>query len=172
MICPYCSHDNIAGVDSCAECGQSLIGVSDNDSELVDSISRHPVDALNPRAPAAVAPTTTLREAIEAMVGQHIGCLLVVDGETLVGIVTERDFLNKAAGDDGKLDQPVVDFMTESPETIIGQDSIAYALHAMDLGGYRHMPIVDETGRPTGIISVRDILRFLCAKFANTPIAD
>ncbi len=58
--------------------------------------------------------------------------------------------------------------MTRSPETIRRQDSIAYALHAMDIGGYRHMVVVDSaTGMPTGILSVRDILRFLCVRFAE-----
>ena len=57
--------------------------------------------------------------------------------------------------------------MTDTPVTISQDDSIAYALHAMDLGGYRHLPVVDENNRPTGIISVRDILRFLCVRFAE-----
>ena len=57
--------------------------------------------------------------------------------------------------------------MTSAPVTVSQDDSIAYALHAMDLGGYRHLPVVDEDGRPTGIISVRDILRFLCVRYAE-----
>ena len=59
------------------------------------------------------------------------------------------------------MDVPIAEIMTPSPVTLDARDSIAYALHAMDLGGYRHMPIVDEEGRPIGIISVRDILGFL-----------
>ena len=67
-----------------------------------------------------------------------------------------------------ELDRPVADFMTPSPETITKQDSIAYALHAMDLGGYRHIPVVAEDSKlPIGIISIRDILRFLCIRFAK-----
>ena len=58
-------------------------------------------------------------------------------------------------------------YMTRSPETIRRQDSIAYALHQMDIGGYRHMVVVDRYGTPTGILSVRDILRFLCVRFAE-----
>ena len=37
----------------------------------------------------------------------------------------------------------------------------------MDLGGYRHLPVVDDDARPIGVISVRDILRFLCVRFAK-----
>lgn len=171
MICPFCSHQNIDGTDQCAECGQSLIRMSDIGCELSEAISRHAIDVLNPRSPVSVSPQEPLRSAIRQMVGAHIGCLLVVEAETPIGIVTERDVLNKIADDLANLDDPVVAFMTASVDTITIQDSIAYALHAMDLGGYRHMPIVDEAGRPTGMISVRDILRFLCARFAPA-IAD
>jgi CBS domain-containing protein len=85
----------------------------------------------------------------------------------LVGVFTERDVLNKVTVDLTNLDRPVSDFMTTSPETITQRDSIAYAMHAMDIGGYRHMPVVDDHAKPVGVISVRDILRFLCIRFAN-----
>lgn len=167
MICPYCHHDNIAGDDVCAECGQSLVGLADGGTDLVETISRHNVNVLNPRRPVTLSPADTLQQAIDAMAENRIGCLLVTDDSALLGIITERDVLNKAAGDPGNLQRPVSEFMTTSPETIHGQDSIAYALHAMDLGGYRHLPILDAAGRPTGIISIRDILRFLCIRFAD-----
>jgi len=167
MICPFCSHDNIAGDDFCAECGQSLVGLGDGGTDLVETISRHNVNVLNPRPPVAVEPASTLQEAIGAMLENRIGCLLVTTDATLLGIITERDVLNKAADDPANLQRPIVEFMTAAPETITGQDSIAYALHAMDLGGYRHLPILDGRGRPTGIISMRDILRFLTVRFAD-----
>ncbi|MFQ5731763.1 MAG: CBS domain-containing protein [Planctomycetaceae bacterium] len=171
MICPFCQHENIAGEDTCAECGQSLIGMDEAADDLGDSISSHAIELLNPREPVFIAPGDPLKDAVRLMVENHIGCLLVVHDDVLIGIITERDVLNKGADDDAHLEQPVVEFMTAAPVTIRRQDSIAYALHAMDLGGYRHMPIVDETGRPTAIISVRDILRFLCVRFADSRAA-
>lgn len=168
MICPYCSHDNIAGEDVCAECGQSLVGVGEMDSVLVKSITTHAIDVLNPRQPAVVEPGASLREAVREMEDKHIGCLVVVQDKEMVGIVTERDVLNKVDDDLANLDQPVSQFMTADPTTIDKRDSIAYALHTMDLGGYRHLPIVDEKRRPSGIISVRDILRYLCIRFADS----
>jgi len=167
MICPFCSHDNIAGDDFCAECGQSLVGLGDGGTDLVETISRHSVTLLNPRPPVALAPAGTLQEAIAAMLENRIGCIVITANGTLLGIITERDVLNKAADDPENMRRPIVEFMTAAPETITGQDSIAYALHAMDLGGYRHLPILDAGGRPTGIISMRDILRFLCVRFAD-----
>jgi len=168
MICPFCGHDNISGDDVCAECGQSLIGVAETDSLLVESISNHAVSVLNPARPLVVEPTVALRDAVQHMAGASIGCLLVVESGSLIGIITERDVLNKISDDASNLDVDVREFMTPDPITIRSQDSIAYALHAMVLGGYRHMPIVDENSTPAGIISVRDILRFLCIRFADT----
>ena len=168
MICPDCGYDNIEGVDLCETCGQPLVDVEPVGSELEESISRHNIDVLPTKTPVSVSSTTSVREAVDEMVSRKLGCVLVVDNEELVGIFTERDLLNKVSADLNELDRLVADFMTPSPETITKQDSIAYALHAMDLGGYRHLPIVDsESKLPIGIISIRDILRFLCVRFAK-----
>jgi CBS domain-containing protein len=48
--------------------------------------------------------------------------------------------------------------MTPNPETVSSGDTLAFALHKMDGGGYRHLPVISG-GRPTGVISVRDLLR-------------
>jgi CBS domain-containing protein len=62
----------------------------------------------------------------------------------------------------------VADFMTVSPATATKADSIGFVLQAMDLGGYRHLPIVNSANIAVGIISSRDILRFLAVKFAGS----
>jgi CBS domain-containing protein len=64
------------------------------------------------------------------------------------------------------LNQPVRDYMTRKPVTLEGRDKIAYALHKMDLGGYRHIPITDD-GKLTGMISVRLILRYITEKLLS-----
>jgi len=166
MHCPDCGFENIPGADQCESCGQPLIDVHFTNSDLEHSICTNCVELLEPRTPVTIAPSLTVREALQEMVGRRIGCLLVEEDGVLAGIFTERDVLNKV-GDD--LDASVATYMTSNPETISKRDSIAYALHAMDLGGYRHLAIVDETGHATGIISVRDILHFLCAQVGDTP---
>ncbi|MEX2285507.1 MAG: CBS domain-containing protein [Planctomycetaceae bacterium] len=167
MICPHCDCDNIDGVDVCDDCGMPLVDLDPMGNELEQSITRHSIDVLCPRDPVSVDPSTTVRDAIAKMVAKKIGCLLVEERDELVGIFSERDVLNKIASDNQALDRPVGDFMTPSPVSISRQDSIAYALHAMKLGGYRHVPVVNAAGSPTGIISIRDILRFLCVRFAE-----
>lgn len=167
MLCPDCGYDNIEGVDTCEACGQPLSGIEQSGSGLEQVITRHNVSVLCPKSPVTTSPTRTVREAIAEMVERHIGCLLVEEDGKLAGILTERDVLNRVTPDLAALERPISDFMTVAPESVTAADSIAFALHAMDLGGYRHMPVVDGHGRPTGIISIRDILRFLCIRFAE-----
>lgn len=167
MLCPACGFDNIDGVDDCEQCAQPLVEFDPTGGELEESISRHKVDVLCPKDPLTITPETTVRDAVAEMVGKRIGCLFVVQNDELTGVFTERDVLLKVSSDLEALDCPVTDFMTPSPVTISKEDSIAYALHLMDLGGYRHLGIVAADGRPTGVISIRDILRFLCVRFGE-----
>ena len=51
-------------------------------------------------------------------------------------------------------------FMTRNPECVDAGDSLAFALHKMDVGGYRHVPVLNE-GRPAAVLSVRDMLRHI-----------
>lgn len=167
MICPDCGYDNIEGVDGCEQCGQPLVDFDPSTCELEESISRHSIAVLAPKPAICISAETTVREAVQTMAQKNIGCLLVKESEQLAGVFTERNVLNRISQDLSALDEPVSAYMTRSPETIRRQDSIAYALHQMDIGGYRHMVVVDRYGTPTGILSVRDILRFLCVRFAE-----
>jgi CBS domain-containing protein len=93
---------------------------------------------------------------------RDIGALLVVN-ETgqLLGIFSERDLLTKVAGmHETYADLPVGDFMTAKPETVTESDTLDFALHKMDGGGYRHLPVLTD-GQPSGVISVRDMLRHI-----------
>ncbi|MCA9024820.1 MAG: CBS domain-containing protein [Planctomycetaceae bacterium] len=167
MICPHCGHDNIPGVDACEVCGQPLSGLDLTTSELERAITEHPVRALVPKKPLTVSGETTVSDAIDAMVQHRIGCLLVEQDGQITGIFTERDVLNRILPDRTNLFSPVSDFMTVSPETISRTDSIAYAMHCMSVGGYRHLPVAGSQGDAIGMISARDLLRYLSIRFAD-----
>jgi CBS domain-containing protein len=96
------------------------------------------------------------------MLGPGVGALLIVDDNgKLVGILSERDLMTKAADEQAAFRTlQVRQFMTPNPETVKADDSLAFALHKMDIGGYRHLPVVSE-GRPQGIVSVRDMLHHI-----------
>jgi len=126
---------------------------------------REPIRRLEPRAPLSLAPSAPVVEAIRLMREHRIGCVLVVDNERLVGILTERDLLLKLEQADRA--RPLREFMTPDPEVLSPDDPIVYALNKMSVGGFRHVPLVDAEGRPVGVVSVKDIVDYIVDFFPN-----
>jgi len=132
--------------------------------KLCCAIMTEPIRGLEFREPIYVRPDTAVREAATAMNDAHVGCVLVIESNRLVGIFTERDILKRVVGQ-FDLDSPVGQLMTPNPETVGMDDGIAYALNKMHIGGYRHIPVLDRHGRPAGVVSMRDVVRFIVALF-------
>jgi CBS domain-containing protein len=105
----------------------------------------------------AVEPALSLTEVAQRMVSRDVGAALVVEGERLVGILTERDVLRAVAGGIRE-DTTVADWMTRDPETMEPDEPIRQAAVLMIHGGYRHMPIL-EGERLVGMLSIRDLMR-------------
>ena len=102
---------------------------------------------------------TSLRvaEVAERMVDRQVGAVLVMDGDRLAGILTERDILRAVAR--GIRDDAVVgDWMTTHPETIGPDETTEHAATLMMHGGFRHLPVV-EGDDVVGILSIRDLMR-------------
>ena len=96
----------------------------------------------------------------------RIGCVLVVEAGRLVGIFTERDVLTKVVTAGRDIDTtPVGEVMTRDPECLTLDDGIAYALNMMSVGGFRHIPLVDADGYPTGMVAMRDIVDYIVDLF-------
>lgn len=170
VLCPDCGYENIEGVDECASCLQSLTPLSKPrpESLLARWLLRDPIETLEPKQPVAVAPDTPVGDVLRLMVDRHIGCALVVDNDQLLGIFSERDALMRLNTGAGELkERPISEFMTESPSTLEMNDKLAFAVHKMALGGYRHVPILAD-GRPIGVISIRDLLRYASQKLQAT----
>lgn len=101
----------------------------------------------------------TVRAACRLMAEKKIGALLVVEAGRIAGIFTERDALNKvlAAGLDP--DRTLLSQVMVADLQTIGADKpLAYALHLMAEGGFRHVPVLDDDGSPLGMVSARDAL--------------
>jgi CBS domain-containing protein len=96
--------------------------------------------------------------------------VMIVRESRIIGVFTERDAILKLHHRHLSLaDQPVSEFMTPHPQTLDPHAKIAFAVQRMDVGSYRHIPIVDEQSRPTGIVSVRDILRYFHEVLERAP---
>ena len=96
------------------------------------------------------------------MVDEEIGAVLVTNrAEQMIGILTSRDYLTKVVGIISDYSRrPLLPIMTPNPEWVAADDTLAYALQKMDVGGYRHLPVLED-GKPVGIISVRDVIRHI-----------
>jgi CBS domain-containing protein len=98
-----------------------------------------------------------LSEAAARMCEKDVGAMLVLDGERLVGILTERDVL-RAVGQGAGEGATVGDWMTPDPDTIDPDETTQHAAVLMIHGGFRHLPGV-EGGQVVGMLSIRDLMR-------------
>ncbi|MCH8850351.1 MAG: CBS domain-containing protein [Chloroflexi bacterium] len=170
MICPDCQTENIPGADECESCGQDLRNL--DLPGVKDVFTYHLLhDQLGDVAKetTTVAPGEPVALAVHHMQPQETGCVLVMEDEQLVGIITERDILLKAAGENVDLNAVAVrELMTQDPVILREEDTLAVALHKMSIGGFRHIPLVTK-GHVTGIVSVRDLLHHVADFIQEQP---
>jgi CBS domain-containing protein len=129
----------------------------------VESISR-----LHPTPPRHIGPNQSVAEAVAAMREHEVGCLLVSEGDKLVGIFTERDLMRRVLAPGLALTSTVATCMTPDPVVVDEKESIRAAVRRMEEGGYRHLPVIGETGKPVGVLSVKRIVHYLVEHFPTT----
>ena len=111
----------------------------------------------------SVNPTTSVREALEKMSIHNIGALLVLDGNALVGIFSERDYARKVVlqGKNSN-DAKVSEVMTAKVITIDTAHTIDQCMEIMTHKHIRHLPIVNGS-TVIGLISIGDVVREMIA---------
>jgi CBS domain-containing protein len=166
MRCPTCGFENLSGADVCDNCGSDLAGrdVPEPAISFHEPLLGEHLDAVGIVPPEIVDPSTDVDEAIRRMHDKGIDCVLVVEGERLVGIFTDRDAVLKVAGT-SPADRSIGALMTRDPVVLRHDETIAVAINKMAVGGFRHIPVVED-GRPTGIVSARDVFRHLVRSLA------
>jgi CBS domain-containing protein len=107
----------------------------------------------------AVSPATTVLDALRIMADKNIGAVLVMDGDSLAGIFTERDYARKVVlvGKSSK-ETPVGEVMTGRLVTIDPTWTAGQCMALMDEQHIRHLPVL-EGGKVAGVISIRDANR-------------
>lgn len=107
-----------------------------------------------------IAPDTGLAQAVGEMSAKRIGCVVVSsDGETLEGILSERDILMDLARRGATcLEGKVADVMTRNVETCARDDRADDILARMTEGRFRHLPVVED-GKMVGLISIGDVVK-------------
>lgn len=136
-------------------------------SKVLDSNTfKKPVRKIKVRKPIVIESGKSVKDAVELMQQRHLGCALVTKNGKLAGIMTERDILMKIVGKGKDIGKVKVDeIMTPDPQAFEPDDSVAFVLNAMSVGGYRHVPIVDDKEKPIAVVSVKDIVGFIVEHF-------
>jgi CBS domain-containing protein len=131
---------------------------------------RQPLSVLPARRPLICSSKQTVSTAMRAMQSEHRGIVLVTEDGTpqsrLTGVFTERDVLLRII-DRGRnpASLPLAEVMTIDPEVLPAQATVAWVLNKMSVGGFRHVPVVDDRHRPVSVVSVRDVVQFLVDAF-------
>ena len=106
-----------------------------------------------------ISPDSTVYEALSLMAEKNVGALVILEGETLVGLISERDYARKIVLQ-GRLskDTPVSEIMTREPVTVTLDHDLEQCMELMTNERVRHLPVVEQ-GRMIGIISIGDVVK-------------
>lgn len=115
------------------------------------------------RTVLSIRPEISASEAMALMIQHDIGALLVMDGERLAGIITERDVARKLAQTESLAGVLVRDLMTVRVLYVRPDQTIEECMALMTEKHLRHLPVMEE-GRLLGIISIRDVVADLIAE--------
>ena len=138
-------------------------------TSLAKWLRRDKVSSLRLRDVCRVSPRDSIDQVVRMMVNCRTGFVLVMDGADgaarLVGIFTERDFVNRVVAAGADPSQPVGGVMTPEPKVVRTSGTVQSAVEMMEMGGYRHLPVVGDQGQPVGVLSVKDVMRYLVEYF-------
>jgi len=112
----------------------------------------------------SVSPDNTVFDALELMAEKNIGAVLVMDGEALVGIISERDYARKVVlmGKSSK-DTLASEIMTPRVLCVPEDKGVRECMALMTEKRIRHLPVLTDDGRVTGVISIGDVVRAIIA---------
>ena len=105
-----------------------------------------------------VAPEDTLGEVAERMTAVNVGAVVVSDHGRLIGILTERDLLKAMAARVHSSEARVRQWMTADPVTAAADMDVEEAARVMLEHGFRHLPVLGESGQVAGVISLRRVV--------------
>ena len=123
---------------------------------------------------AALPPTATVRDALQLMAERQIGSVLVVQGDALLGIFTERDYARKLALQGlSSAETMLVNVMTARLYVVSPRQTVQECLGIITKGRLRHLPVVDG-GELVGLVSIGDLVnaqleeqRFIISQMEN-----
>ena len=107
----------------------------------------------------STGPDQPVLDAIRMMADKYVGALLVMDGDQLVGIVSERDYARKVIlKGRSSADTPVREIMTAAVLTVAPGDSVNHCMKLVTEKRVRHLPVMDG-GKVVGVLSIGDLVK-------------
>jgi CBS domain-containing protein len=126
---------------------------------MIARIATDPVITASPAASAA--------DIAALMRTHHVGCVVIVEDERPIGIVTDRDLALRVVADSLPGATPATDVMTPDPVTALASAGIETMLRALRKAGTRRLPLVDERGRLVAIVTHDDLVQLLASELKN-----
>ncbi|SDG19104.1 CBS domain-containing protein [Pseudomonas seleniipraecipitans] len=115
----------------------------------------------------SVAPESSVFAAVKLMAEKGIGSLVVIDGERLAGIVSERDYVRKVAVQErSPANMKVSDIMTSTVITVTSTEDSRHCMELMTSNRLRHLPVVDD-GQLVGLLSIGDLVKDIISAQEN-----
>ena len=116
------------------------------------------------RSLASLPPTATVRDALQLMADRNIGSVLIMQGEALLGIFTERDYARKLALKGlASADTPLADVMTAKLYVVSPRQTVQECMGIMTQAKIRHLPVVSD-GAVQGLVSIGDLVNATMAE--------
>lgn len=165
--CPSCGHQNIEGEDRCVQCLHTLhqrdTPLPKKNDTIQTVLLTAPISELVTGEDLLVAsPDDTIQKIVKIFQEKKKNCVLVYKKKKLVGILSNRDILWRVTGKFQDLSKVKVDdVMTRNPEWVKPSDPISFVVNKMSMGGFRHVPVLNEDGTPLSIILIKDVLAYL-----------
>jgi len=140
-----------------------------------DIIRQSRVLDLGPLPAPRLAANATVQQALQFLVRGRRGAIVIVDGLRPLGILTERDVLNRLpeslfTSRDERRRTPVREIMSQPPETVGRGASLSDALETMDRRRHRHLVVVDRGGDLRGLLTTTDIVQFLTDQYPEETV--
>ncbi|HXN90822.1 MAG TPA: CBS domain-containing protein [Candidatus Sulfotelmatobacter sp.] len=119
------------------------------------------VSDLPPGRLLSVSPQTRLADVAREMRLEDSDSAAVMEGGRLVGIITERDLVRAIAEGVNPTQASAEVIMTPNPATVSGDEDVSVVALKMMRLGIRHLPVVDDEGKPVGLVSARNLVAVL-----------
>ena len=117
----------------------------------------------------SIAPNATVYDALALMADKDIGSLLVIEGDRLMGLISERDYARKIVlMGRSSLQTKVDEIMIAAPITVAPECSVDEAMRIMTENRVRHLPVLGRNGAPLGVVSIGDLVKWIITSHQET----